>query len=316
MSPKDDDWRLPALKEFGEQLQRAESAAHARESVLAHGPSRWRRRSVRAVALLGTVALLAAALDVVTPAGASSPINHAPAAAAQSKSVRFSSALQVTINGHALARLTEVGAVDFATGDYTTTLDLKGGSKRIERQRLGDTLYVQQHRGGGQDGRAYAIHLAKLGLAPSTWPRGYTLIDPQVVFRVLAGARSPVAVVGHGNLDGTQTTHYRLSTNLSAFLAAEGGAPDVRGSYESTGATLDVWLDGHGRPRRVSVSFTGSSRFGDATLTAAINFSRYGAPVLVRAPPTVGPSVSEAGIPPSLSADPIRLLERLFFSRR
>jgi hypothetical protein len=312
VSPKDDDWRLPALKKFGEQIRREEES-DARQRAL----RRQRRRpvSARAGILLGTLGLIAAVLSLVTTAGALSPINHAPAAAARSRSVRFSSTLEVRVNGRRFTRFAEQGAINFVTRDYATTLALDGPGGEIERRRTGNVLYVIQRE---RDVRARAewhrLRPMRARGSASIAPGGYTLIDPQVVFRVLAGARSPITIVGHAAPGRLSTTHYRLSTTLAAFLAAEGTSVGAGSPFANTPAEMDVWLDRSGRPRRVEVSFAGVSRLGSATVTMVVEFSGYGAPVLVRAPRTARVSASGANVA-RLSDDPLRLLELLLFSR-
>jgi hypothetical protein len=147
-------------------------------------------------------------------------------------------------------------------------------------------------------------------------PGGYTLMDPQVIFRVMEGARAPVTVVGHEELDKMPTTHYRLSTSLSAFLAAEQDSSTDVSAYENVEAELGVWLDGDGRPVRVEANFTGPSPFGNATMTTVIEFTEYGAPVVVRAPSAaaLSPRSNTTPVGP-IEGDPIQVFERLLFLR-
>jgi hypothetical protein len=261
------------------------------------------------------VALLVGVLEIVAPAGAVSPVNHAPAAAMQSRSVQFDSTLEISLNGRALTRFTEVGELDFVTGDYATTLSLAG--ERFDRRRVGDTFYGRQPHAQGRASskRWHALRVKEAPGGSARAPGGYTLIDPQVVFRVLAGSRSAVTRVGHQQLDRTRTTHYRLSTSLAAFLSAEGGPVANLARYQSTQATLDVWLDAKDRPRRVQASFAGAARLGNATMTAVIDFANYGAPVTVR-PPAAFDVSRRSAASAALAGDPLRAAELLLFARR
>lgn len=315
MSRSDDRWRLPALERLGAQLREAEDAERHAGARRARP---WRPISLRVAVLLAALALIAVALNVVTPAGALSPINHAPAAAAQSKTVRFNSVLAATLNGHRLTRFTQHGELNFATGDYETTLNRADTSERIERRRVGGVFFgVQSHV--GEKAPHVRWHAIRVGGRPGEArpaPGGYTLMDPQVVFRVLARSHSAVNVVGHEALNGTPTTHYRLSTTLAAFLAAEGSSPAEVSSYESVGATMDVWLDRQGRPRQVRASFVGPSRFGNATMTTLADFTDYGAPATVRPPSHVAVSSrSDTASLGALGGDPLREIELVLFAR-
>jgi hypothetical protein len=312
MTREEDRWRTGALERFGEQLRDAERA----QTRGARRPSERRRAaSARAGAAIVLVALLAGVLEIVAPAGAISPINHAPDAAMRSRSVRFDSMLEVSLNGRALTHFTEVGELDFATGDYATVLSLAG--ERLDRRRVGDMFYGRQLHAHGRASseRWHAVRVEQAPGGSDRAPGGYTLIDPQVVFRVLADSRSAVNRVGHQELDGTRTTHYRLSTSLAAFLSAEGAPVRNLARYQTVQATLDVWLDVKDRPRRVQTSFAGASRLGNGTMTAVIDFAKYGAPVTVRRPSAFEVSRRSAASA-ALVGDPLRAAELLLFARR
>lgn len=302
-------WQTPALERFGEQLREAE---RAETQAAARRPERRRLPPARAAAVIAVLAVLAGALAVV-PAGALSPVNHAPAAARQSGSVQFDSALQVSLNGRALTHFTEAGELDFMTGDYATTLSLTGES--IDRRRVGDVFYGRQLHAHGRASseRWHAVHIEQAPDGFDRVPGGYTLIDPQVVFRVLAGSHFAVTRVGQQEIAGAHTTHYRLSTSLAAFLSAEGGPVDDLAKYETVQATVDVWLDAKDRPRRVQASFEGPGRLGTATMTSVIDFANYGEPVTVR-PPAATDVSRRSAASTALLGDPLEAVELLLFA--
>lgn len=313
MSREDDRWRLPALERFGEQLRGAENAEqHTGEDR----PSRWRGFGARAAVLIVTLALIAAVLNVVTPAGALSPINHAPVAAEKSRSVRFSSGVEVSLNGRRLTRFSEHGVLDFVTGEYDTTLNLS--AERIERRRVGNVYFGAEWQAGVRPRRSrwHAIRVPQVGSKFRPAPGGYALVDPQVALRVLGESRSPVRVIGHERLAGVGTTHYRLSTNLAAFLAAARSSLADIPSYKRVRTELDVWLDRQGRPTRVEATSLGRSRFGNATITTRVDFTDYGVPVIVRPPANAMFSTRNGTGPLSpLGGDPLRTVERLLFGQ-
>jgi hypothetical protein len=314
MTREDERWRMPGLERLGEQFRELEGSDP--------DPSRGRRHRIPtfarpAAALLATVALVAVALEVVSPAGALSPVNHAPAAAARSRFVRFSSSLDVSESGNASRRFTERGALDLATGDFDATLSPVGGARSIERRRVGDVFYTAATRlnGSARNARWHAIRLGRGGRSFAEG-RAFSLIDPQIVFRVMSAARSPVSKLGQDTIAGTPTTHYRLSTSLAAFLTAERTRILNRSSYRTVDATLDVWLDLRGRPRRVQASFT-APRSRAESMTARIDFERYGAPVEVRTPARAVFSTrtaSEQSGP--LGGDPVAALQHALFAPR
>lgn len=310
---EEDRWRVPALERFGEQLREAERAQTPAGS---RPPQRRRPAAARGAAVIAVLALLVGVLEIVAPAGALSPVNHAPAAAMRSRSVQFASSLQVSLNGRTLTHSTEVGKLNFATGDYATTLSLAG--ERFDRRRVGDMFYGRElhaHERASSE-RWHAVHVEASPGGSNPAPGGYTLVDPQVVFRVLAGSHSAVTQIGHQELAGVQTTHYRLSTSLAAFLSAEGVPVSRLEQYQTVQATLDVWLDAMDRPRRIQASFAGAARLGgEATMTTVIDFAGYGAPVTVR-PPAAFAGSRRSAAAAALVGDPLRAVELLLFARR
>ncbi len=309
MTPEEEPWRPAALERLGAELREVE----ANEKLASRRRPRWLGATrTRLAALLVALAVIAGVVEAVTPAGALSPINRAPAAAAQARSVRFSSTLEVAVNGHQLQRLTEEGALNFANGDYETALRL--GRGRTDRRKVGNVFYALQRGPGDLEGGVWRAFRGAAGSASP--PGGGTLIDPQVVFGVLAGARSPVTVVGHEQLGGAPTTHYRLSTTLNAFLAAEASPFRNSRHYQTVSATLDVWLDERGRPTRVEATFSGDSRVGAATMAMVLEFREYGAPVTVHAPSkaTLSRRTDRTAIGP-LGGDPLEPIEILLFGR-
>jgi len=316
MTREHDRWRMPALDRLGAQLREAERAAlKAPTRSRKRRPCRLSARSA-AAAVIAALAAAGAVLEIVAPAGALSPVNRAPLAAERSRSVRFTSAQTITLNGRRVTRVTETGALDFATGEFATTLIVGETSERIERRRVGATFYIEQVSEDATRARRTrwsAISVGRKNLRSFSLPGGYSLIDPEVLFRVMANARTPVAFIGHQTVDGKQTTQYRLATTLDAFSAAARDRP-IRGSAPNDVlATLDVWLDAKGRPVRAQATFSGRSRFGTATMTTVVDFTAYGAAVVVEAPPRL--AISPRGIRtlPSAIGDPARVVERLLF---
>jgi hypothetical protein len=312
MNPQSrDPWRLPVLDRLGAQLRELERAEATRR--------RRRRISLSG----GLVAALVVALAVLTMgqlAKALSPVNRAPAAAAASESVRFSSTITITVNGHQYGRFTEHGDIDFARRNYRTTLEL-GHGEAIEQRRVDGLLYIAQLPGGrGQRApirwqSAPLAHEASGAFASA--PESEEFTSPLVLLDELGGTRAPVKVVGMKDLGGVPTTLYRLQTNLASLVSASPGAAGPPSSYRGIGATLTVWLDRHGRPRRVDETVAGTSTGGEASITTVTDFTGYGQPVAVRAPSKLSVRAKRSIPAPSpLAASPSRSFERLLFGHR
>lgn len=305
-----DLWRPPALDRIGAQLRDLEHAEATR---------RRRRVSISG----GLVAALVAAfafLDMGQLARALSPINRAPAAAAASESVRVDSTITIAVNGRQRGRFTEHGEINFARRAYRTTLEL-GHGEAIEQRRVDGVLYIAQLPGGRAQHapiRWRAVPLAHE--AASTFasaPESEEFTSPLVLLDELGGTRAPVKVVGREYLHGVPTTVYRLQTNLASLLAASPGAGSQPASYRGIGATLTVWLDRHGRPRRVDETVAGASSAGEASITTVTDFAGYGQPVAVRAPTKLSVRAKRRIVAPSpLAASPSLSFERLLFAHR
>jgi hypothetical protein len=305
-----DPWRLPVLDRIGAQLRELENADATR---------RRRRRISLSGGLVAALVVAFAVLNMGQLAHALSPVNRAPAAAAASESVRFHSTITITVNGGQQERFTEHGEIDFARRNYRTTLQLGPGGGAIEQRRVDGVLYIAQLPGG----RSQHAPIRWLGFplaheAATTFasaPESQEFTSPLVLLDELGGTRAPVKLVGTEYLDGVPTTLYRLQTNLASLLSASPGAGSQPAAYRGVGATLMVWLDRRGRPRRVEETFTGASSAGEASITTITDFTGYAQPVAVRAPAKLSVTAKHSIVAPSpLAASPSRFFERLLYA--
>jgi hypothetical protein len=87
--------------------------------------------------------------------------------------------------------------------------------------------------------------------------------EPLAAAELLRGAQD-VRLVGEETLSGTKVRHYRGTADIAR--AAEAAGPGAHGPLQAavkgftvTRVPFDAWLDGQGRPRRLSEQFTFSS---------------------------------------------------------
>jgi hypothetical protein len=311
MSPQSrDPWRLGVLDRLGAQLRELERAEETQ---------RRRRRASISGGLIAALLAAFALSDMGQLAHALSPVNRAPAAAAASESVHFHSTIAIAVNGRRQERFSQHGEIDFARRNYRTTLQL-GHGEAIEQRRVDGVLYIAQLPGGRSQHaptRWLAVALAHEASATfASAPESEEFTSPLVLLDELGGTRAPVEVLGTEDLDGVPTTRYRIQTNLASLLGAAPGAGSPPLSYRGVGATLTVWLDAQGRPRRVDETVAGASSAGAASITTVTDFTGYGRPVAVRAPTKLSVTAKRRIVAPSpLAVSPSRFFERLLFAR-
>lgn len=170
------------------------------------------------------------------------------------------------------------------------------------------------------------------GLVGDAMPQGWFTLDPEAAASMGIPCPSPVPggtpasgvcqlpndntfliphltgaeIVGQDDLDGLAVTHVRFTVDAAA-LAAEAsamiGGDDVTGDFGPDEFIFDVWIDGEGFIRRISLDLgaameglmgdpdeSESDGFGDAfaslfDVTNVINYYDYGADITIEAPP-------------------------------
>ena len=317
-SDRTDAEHLPSVDRLAREFRRLEQAdsSRSREPSIS---GRWRALALSGGGVAALLAALLVLLDLGGAAHALSIVNRAPAAAERSMSVAFRSLTTITSGGRTVRRFSQAGQLDFATHEYQTSLAVIGAGVVIEHRSVSNVLYLGTRTARARGDTAthwVAVHLTRAQEASPTSAgeqEGFT--EPLALLRVLATTRSPVRLVGHDEVEGVDTEHYRLFSNLAAVLRASSAPAAIPSRYRNVTATLDVWLDPHGRPRRVIQKFAGGPSAGPATLTTDTSFSSYGTPAVIRAPLGVVASPSLHGLPPTpIAPEPDRIFERLLSS--
>lgn len=304
-----DSWRLPSVERFGEQLRDLERSTQ--------GPQESRPRRLAVLASVCAVVLtlvVVALLDTSHPADASSPVKRAPARAVASRSVSFHSVTTVLLGGRLFGGFSQVGVLDFATGEYQTVLSVPSAQVSLETRRVHNVVYSRESHGssppGGQGWRAARVGPATHGALASAL--GSTSItDPVGVLRILKNTRGSVRFLGRTVRAGVPVDHYVVSSNLASVLQAASGAPAPR-SYGHIRVAIAVFLDAAGRPIVVTETFSGPTSRGRYTLTSTVTFSAYGTAVQIARPSEARLIASRHALtPPPPVTDPARLFELL-----
>ncbi|MBU2696325.1 hypothetical protein [Pimelobacter sp. 30-1] len=117
------------------------------------------------------------------------------------------------------------------------------------------------------------------------------LADPQKQLAVF-GSPKALTLVGEENVEGVDTSHYRVTVDSAAF-AKNAGLPADAGKLLPPELTIDLWLDGDDRPIKMRQEF----EIQGAKSTTEQVYTDYGADVKIDVPAdkdTVTPS--QAGI--------------------
>ena len=246
-------WALPARADRGDPEARGDGGCAALYSGLCSGrfaePCPSRRRFIAGL--------------------------RAPALAERAGSVRFRSSFSIRVGSDQFPRYTESGVISFATSEYETELALGKHGPHVQRKFRNGLLYareVQTHsRVAPTPWLAYRV-------GPVVQLSDHSLIDPQVIFALMAGSSGTPDVVNHEFVGTVHTTHYRVSTSLHALLSAESEPATLTRSLEDAPGTLDVWVDNAGRPLRVEARFLRRAELRSREMRIAVRLDDYGRP--------------------------------------
>ncbi|MER6622856.1 MULTISPECIES: hypothetical protein [unclassified Streptomyces] len=182
------------------------------------------------------------------------------------------------------------GVLDLAEGDSVMTVDAQGES--IE-QRVVDEVLYQKAQGQNAPGGKPWIKIDLQKVAARQGVNDQRIGDPaQTVAYAKAITDKDVTEVGTEKVDGVDTTHYRVSVDVTELP----GGDRMR---EQLGPTLpmQVWLDDEGRLRRQQVDMTvkapasasakpdGGAVPQQLKMSTVMEFSDFGAEVDAEAPP-------------------------------
>jgi len=278
-------------------------------------------KTAKALAALGAVTALVAGGAAVSGCGASAaldPIARAAEVTSQQTGAKIALTMQLSsaaLPGGGFA-ITANGYIDERQRSGEMSMDLSGvpGASALPGGGAGTVQMIFQYpviymdmpflAGELPEGKTWM----KLDLTKAASAAGINLsqlssldqTDPTQFLEYLRASSGGVATVGHESLDGTPTTHYHATLQLSSILdrlpsSDQAAAKTALEKLGNAGAIpVDVWVDTQGRVRRMQLSIGGSGVptgvAGAAAVsgTITIDFTSYG-PV----PPIVAPPASQ-----------------------
>lgn len=171
---------------------------------------------------------------------------------------------------------------------------------RIEVVQDGDVGYVKLPAIDDQlpDGKTWVRGTAgdvKAGGFDFNELDSFTQNDPRDVLEALRGLSGDIETLGTEELRGVETTHYRVVLDPVALAKrAAAGNPDatslldqLAGRGDIADVPLEVWIDGNGLVRKLSLDFEAADRSSGQSGGASLAFELwdYGEPVEIQVPP-------------------------------
>jgi hypothetical protein len=250
------------------------------------------------VAILAATVLLAGLLTALTKDDdevAVDPVallSSAPDSLADAGSARMAMVMSFGGEGFDMEMKGD-GLVDFVSGAGTFTMSLMGQSFEIRTD--GTTMWMHlPDMGPGSPVTSEWIAMPADQFQP-TGQVGGGIDSATGMLDALRGIGGEPEVIGTEEIDGQEATHYRALVNVADAIAAAPPANRARAEaalkqFESLGASempVDVWITDGGLPLREIVTWDpeGGIAGQDVSMEIRVDFSDFGAPVEVEAPP-------------------------------
>lgn len=217
-------------------------------------------------------------------------VSAAADAAAAAKTAKISGSMDIAVAGQNLTAPIS-GVIDFENQAAELEVDLSGigggvMSGAMEIRMVDGVMYMNM--GAMLGARASSLLGGKDWIAVDTKAMGAQSSgtqNPADMLQSLRGA-GDVEYVGHGRIDGVEVDHYRAEIDLQkaiAKLPEKYRAQSEQGmKLLGNGFPVDVWIDGDGLPRRFALDL---DLGGKGSVKEQVDYTDYGAPVTVVAPP-------------------------------
>jgi hypothetical protein len=205
-------------------------------------------------------------------------------------------------------RFTASGAIDFEAQRATMTMDMgellsEAGlgeiDATVELIQDGTILYLRsalfsQGFGGVPEG-----HWLGIDMDAMSEMQGFDIgqlqqlggNDPRQGLAFLTGVSDEVKKVGEEEIRGTDTTRYRAVVDFEKAVAESGAVTDEEQfrrlveQFDIDELTVDVWIDGDNRVRRMLMPMPLPDEAGGGEMTMTIDYFDFGTDVDVRPPP-------------------------------
>jgi hypothetical protein len=207
-------------------------------------------------------------------------VQRAPLALEDAASVEMNLTLELSSEGQSNTGHVH-GRFDPETGIGQATIEVPSGDD-VTVTQSGSTLYAPIHEDqvliyGGS-------HWVALRLAGNRPPVSTTATG-QSYLQLLAGANGQVLSYGDEDIDGVDTTHYKVTINVADALRSTPArlrttTPEELTAFGIDELPLDVWLDEDGQLRRMQLKLSAQG----TTVSITIDMTPSDEPIAVSVP--------------------------------
>jgi LppX_LprAFG lipoprotein len=171
------------------------------------------------------------------------------------------------------------GAVDRSTTPPNVVMNMKSpalGGQAIELRLVDKVLYMNM--GQMTNNKFVSYDLSDKNNLPPGMDQLTSTLNPLAAFDSLEEGVQSVVLVGDEEVNGEQLAHYKVTVDSSKLdqlkqLPTQADLPKT--------VTYDIWLDDQNRIRKITMS----TDMDSAPMTSEVEFSNWGEPVDIAAPP-------------------------------
>jgi hypothetical protein len=260
-------------------------------------PGRSQRRRVAALAC-SAGAVIALVVSAVLVFGGGSDAEAAVVNSISSTMADKTANITFTVSGNAggqTVNATGTGSIDFTQNVMQLTLPISADGQQVTIQEVyvGNTLY-ENIPGLSQlePGKSWiSVDLSSIEKAAGQ-SSADTINNPAAMLQLLRQQGNTVTPLGASTVDEVSVQGYEVTITPAALRAdlAKDNLPSwMRQAVESVSGGVEqvkVYVDGQGMLRREALSLQMSLGSSPLAMTVSLDFSDYGGPVSVSAPPT------------------------------
>jgi hypothetical protein len=256
------------------------------------GPRSW-GLTLALVIILVAAGVIAVDIRPTTKSGIL-VLSQASTRTTSSSSARVRETVTLTADGRTIPFMNADGALDFTHKAAELTINVGKTSEQL--RAVAGVAYLSVPIVDLPNGAHWvSFTQADLNINPNA--ANTVNSDPSSGLQFLSAIAGDPRVVGQGQLDGIDVTHYAFTVDLASFLdRMRSGSkalniPGFGAALDKLGSLVDLsrlpgeaWIDGDGRVREFGISLAITAQGQTAKIHLDMRFSDFGQPVSIQAP--------------------------------